>query len=246
MKVSSVKKDASDIKFIPTIPPEGIKETSRISRQSSLLYTPINNVKYRSNFLPVSVLVNGGVTSEQDGSSGNGAPYVTQQVQEHYQNLPQKQQQQILAAIRAAQQPKSPVYHATPLEPYGALLKHVSSPKYEEKTILVTPKPIVEHHQGDQSAGEEAGDHSYYTTSNNAVGKHTEIVIPETKYTPLAYKSLHQHHQTLHIHDEHEEPKNVSQEYCSTKSYRNGINPIPREEIIELHACVREEIHIKC
>jgi hypothetical protein len=208
MTISSVKKDASNVKFIPTIPPEGVKETSRISRQSSLLYSPINNIKYDSNFLPVSVLVNGGVTSEQEGSSG--ARYITQQVQEHYQNLPQKQQQQILAAIRAAKQPKSPVYHATPLEPYGALLKQVSAPKYEEKTVLVTPKPIVEHHQGDQSAEEETGDHSYYT-SNNAVGKHTEVVIPETKYSPLAYKSLHQHHQNLHIHDEHEEPKNVSQ-----------------------------------
>lgn len=210
MKISSVKKDASDIKFIPTIPPEKVKETSRISRQSSLLYTPINNIKYHSNFLPVSVLDNGGVTSEQEGSSGNGARYITQKVQEHYQNLPQKQQQQILAAIRAAKQPKSPVYHATPLEPYGALLKQVPASKYEEKTVLVTPKPIVEHQLGDQSAVEETGDHSYYT-SNNAVGKHTEVVIPETKYTPLAYKSLHQQHQTLHIHDEHEEPKNVSQ-----------------------------------
>jgi hypothetical protein len=209
MKVSSVKKDASGIKFIPTIPPEDV-ETSRISRQSSLLYTPTNNIKHDSHFLPVSVLVNGGVTSEQEGSSGNDARYITQQVQEHYQNLPQKQQQQILAAIRAAKRPKSPVYHATPLEPYGALLKQVSAPKYEEKTVLVTPKPIVEHHPGDQSAAEEIEGHSYYTTSNNAVGKHTEVVIPETKYAPLAYKSFHQHHQTLHTHDENEEPKNVS------------------------------------
>lgn len=222
-KVSAVKKDASGIKFIPTIPPQDVKETSRISRQSSLLYTPTNNLKYHNNFLPVSVLVNGGVTSEQEGSSG----YITQQVQEHYQNLPQKQQQQILAAIRAAKQPKSPVYHATPLEPYGALLKQASPSKYDEKTVLVTPKPIVEHHQGDQSAVEETGDHSYYT-SNNVVGKHTEVVIPETKHAPLAYKSLHQHHQTLHIHDDHEEPKNVSQEYSSIDSYKNTIYWIPR------------------
>jgi hypothetical protein len=211
MKVSSVKKDASEVKFIPTIPPKDVKETSRVSRQSSLLYTPANNIKYQSHFLPVSVLVNGGVTTEQEGSSGNGAHYISQQVQEHYQNLSPKQQQQVLAAIRAAKQPKSPVYHATPLEPYGALLKHASGPKYEEKTVLVTPKPIVEHHQGDQSGTEEAGGHSYYATSTNSVGKHTEVVIPETKYAPLAYKSLHQHHQTLHHHDDYEEPKNVSQ-----------------------------------
>jgi hypothetical protein len=210
MKVSSVKKDASDIKFIPTIPPEGAKDTSRISRQSSLLYTPTNNVKYQSHFLSVPVQVKRGVTLDQDGSSGNGIRYITQEVQEHYQDLPQKQQQQILAAIRAAKQPKSPVYHATPLQPYGALLKEALEPKYEERTVLVTPKPIFEHHQGDQSAGEETGDHSYYTTGNNAVGKHTEVVIPETKFSPLAYRSLHQHHQNLHSHEEHEEPKNVS------------------------------------
>jgi hypothetical protein len=210
MRVSSVKKDASDIKFIPTIPPAGVRETSRIGRQSSLLYTPTNNIKYHSPFLPASLQVKGGVSSEEDGSSGNGARYITQEVQGHFQDLPQKQRQQILAAIKAAKQPKSPVYHATPLQPYGALVKHTLEPKYDERTVLVTPKPIFEHHQGDQSAGEETGDHSYYTSGNNAVGKHTEVVIPEIKFPPLAYKSLHQHHQNLHSHEEHEEPKNVS------------------------------------
>jgi hypothetical protein len=212
MKVSSVKKDGSYIKFVPTISPADVEGTSRISRQSSLLYTPTNDIKYQSHFLPLSVLLKGGaVTSEQVGSSGNGARYITQEVQEHYQNLPQKQQLQILAAIRAAKQPKSPVYHATPLEPYGALLKQALEQKAGERTVLVTPKPIVEHHQADQSAEEEAGGgHSYYSTGTNAVGKHTEVVIPEPNYTPLAYKSLHEPHQNLHSHEDHEEPKNVS------------------------------------
>jgi hypothetical protein len=75
----------------------------------------------------------------------------------------------------------------------------------------VTPKPIVEHHEGDQPGEEkEAGGQSYYTI-NNAVGKNTEVVIPEPKYAPLVYKSLYQQHQSLHHSDEQEEPKNVSQ-----------------------------------
>ncbi|XP_069698109.1 uncharacterized protein [Periplaneta americana] len=211
-KVASVKKDASEIKFIPTIPPEDRKEISRISRQSSQLYTPTGNVKYQYQLIPVSVHSNGGDGAENEG---NEAHYVTQHVQEHYQNLPQKQQEQILAAIRASKQPKSPVYHATPLEPYGALLKHSPGTQYEEKTILVTPKPIVEHHQGDSNGGQEeeaAGGHAYYT-SNNAVGKLTEAVISEPKHAPLVYKTHHHHHQTLHHHDEHEEPKNYAAKY---------------------------------
>jgi hypothetical protein len=83
---------------------------------------------------------------------------------------------------------------------------------FEDKTVLVTPKPIVEHHVGDQPGEvKEAGGQSYYTISNNAVGKHTEVLIPEPKYEPLVYKSLYQHHQSLHHSDEQEEPKNVSQ-----------------------------------
>lgn len=206
----SVKKDASEIKPIQTIPPEDVKETSRISRQSSPLYTPASNVKYQ--YIPLTVLDHGGDTLKQAALSGNDAHYISQQLQEHYQNLPQKQQHHILAALQAAKQPISPVYHATPLEPFGALLKHASGDSFEEKTVLVTPKPIVEHQEDHQPEEEkETGGQSYYTTINNAVGKHTEVVIPEPKYAPLVYKSLYQNHQSLHHRDEHEEPKNVSQ-----------------------------------
>jgi hypothetical protein len=207
--VTSVKKDASEIKSIDTVQPEDVKETSRISRQSSPLYTPEINIKYQ--YLPLSALTHGGDKLEQATLLGNDAQYITQ-LQEHYQNLPQKQQLQILAALQTAKQPKSPVYHATPLEPYGALLKQTSGDSSEDKTVLVTPKPIVEHHQGDHPEEEEdAGGQNYYTTSNNAVGKHTEVIIPEPKYAPVVYKSVYQNHQSLQHSDEHEEPKNVSQ-----------------------------------
>jgi hypothetical protein len=210
-KVDAVKKDANGIKFVPTAPPEDLTESPRISRQSyPSLYTPASNTKYQYEFVPVPAVANGEAASEHGGVAGNNVQYITH-LQEHYRNLPQKQQQQILAAIRAAKQPKSPVYHATPLEPFGALLKHASGDQYKEKTVLVTPKPISEQYHGDQSGDEqEAADHAYYTGSNNAVGTHTEALIPEPKYAPLAYKSLNQNHQTLHHHDEHEEPKNVS------------------------------------
>jgi hypothetical protein len=211
-KATPVKKDASEIKLEETIQPENVTENSRISRESSPLYTPASNIKYQYHYIPLSVLAHGRDTLEQSALSGNDAQYTTQQLQENYQNLPQKQQHQILAAFQAAKQPKSPVYHATPLQPYGALLKQTLGDSFEDKTVLVTPKPIVEHHEGEQPGEEkEAGGQSYYTTSNNAVGKHTEVIIPEPKYAPVVYKSLYQHHQSLHHIDDHEEPKNVSQ-----------------------------------
>lgn len=190
------------------MPPEDIKPSPRVGRQSYALYTPPSNTKYQYHFVPVTELANGEAVSEQDG---HDAHYITQ-VQEHYKNLPQKQQQQILAAFRASKQPKSPVYHATPLEPYGALLKHASGGQYDQKTVLVTPKPISEQLHGDQSGDEHSsGGHAYYTNSNNAVGTHTEALIPESKYVPLVHKSIHQQYD-----DEHEEPKNVSQTNSQT------------------------------
>lgn len=210
-KVTPIKKDASEIKLTDTIQPEDVTETSRISRQSSLLHTPASDIKYQYQYIPLSLLAQGGDTLEQAAISGNDAQYITQQLQEHYQNLPQKQQHQILASFQTTKQPISPVYHATPLQPYGALLKQTLGDSFEDKTVLVTPKPIVEHHEGDQPGEEkEAGGQSYYTI-NNAVGKNTEVVIPEPKYAPLVYKSLYQHQQSLHHSDEQEEPKNVSQ-----------------------------------
>jgi hypothetical protein len=209
--VTPVKKDASEIKLTETIQPEDVTETSRISRQSSLLYTPESNTKFQYQYIPLSLLGHGGDTFGQAALSGNYAQYITQ-LQEYYQNLPQKQQHQIQAALNAAKQPKSPVYHATPLQPYGALLEQTLGDSFEGKTVLVTPKPIVEHQEGSQPGEEkEAGGQSYYTISNNSVGKHTEVVIPEPKYAPLVHKSLYQHHQSLHQSDEQEEPKNVSQ-----------------------------------
>jgi len=210
--VTPVKKDASEIKLTDTIQPEDVNDTSRISRQSSPLYTPASNIKYQYQYVPLSLLAYGGDTLEQAALSGNDAQYTAQQLQEHYQNLPQKQQHQILAAFQTAKQPISPVYHATPLQPYGALLKQTLGDSFEDKTVLVTPKPIVEHQEGDQPGEEkEAGGQSYYTISNNAVGKQTEVVIPEPKYEPLVHKSLYQHQQSLHHSDEQEEPKSVSQ-----------------------------------
>jgi hypothetical protein len=92
---------------------------------------------------------------------------------------------------------------------------------FEEKTILVTPKPIVEHHEGYQPGEEkEAAGQSYYTISNNAVGKHTEVVIPERNYTPLVHKSLYQSDHS----DEQEEPKNVSQRLQITIKEKNSTN----------------------
>jgi len=211
-KVTSVKKDASEIKVTDKVQPEGVTETSRISRQSSLLYTPASNIKYQYQYFPLSVLAHGGDTLEQTALSGNDAQYITQQLQEYYQNLPQKEQNQILAAFQAAEQPIAPVYHATPLQTYGALLKQTLGDSLEDKSVLVTPKPIEEHQEGDQPGEEKkVGSQSYYTISNNAVGKHTEVVIPEPKYAPLVYKSLYQQQQSLHQSDEQEEPKNVSQ-----------------------------------
>jgi hypothetical protein len=210
--VTPVKKDASEIKLTDTIQPEDVKETSRISRQSSLLYTPASNIKYQYQYVPLSLLAYEGDTLGQAALSGNNAQYTAQHLQELYQNLPQKQQHQILGAFQAGKQPISPVYHATPLQPYGALLKHTLGDSFKDKTVLVTPKPIVEHHKGDQPGEEkEAGGQSYYTFSNNAVGKQTEVVISEPKYAPLVHKSLYQHQQSLHHSDEQEEPKNVSQ-----------------------------------
>jgi len=209
--VTPVKKDASEIKLTDTIEPENVTETSRISRQSSLLYTPASDIKYQYQYIPLPILGQGGDTLEQAALSGNDARYITQQLQEHYQNLPQKQRHQILAAFQTAKQPISPVYHATPLQPYGALLKQTLGDSFEDKTVLVTPKPIFEHQEGDQPGEKkEAGGQSYYTISNDAVGKNTEVVIPEPKYAPLVYKSLYQH-QSLHHSEEEEEPKNVSQ-----------------------------------
>jgi hypothetical protein len=210
-KVASVKKDASEIKFIPTVQPDDVKLSPRVGRQSSALHTPASNTKYQYHLVPEPVLGSGGVASEQEDPSESGAHYTTQ-VQEYYKNLPQKQQQQILAAFRQAKQPKSPVYHATPLQPYGALLNHASGDQYEQKTVLVTPKPISEQYHGDQSGDEQvAGGQAYYTSSNNAVGTHTEALISEPKYAPLVYKSLQQQHESLHHREEYEEPKNVSQ-----------------------------------
>lgn len=223
-KVTPVKKDASEIKLTDTIQPEDVTETSRISRQLSPLYTPASNIKYQYQYIPLSVLAHEGDPLEQAALSGNDAQYITQQLKEHYQNLPQKQQHQILAAFQAARQPISPVYHATPLQPYGALLKQTLGDSFEDKTVLVTPKPIVEHHEGDQPGEEkEAGGQSYYTISNNAVGKHTDVVNTEPKYTPLVYKSLYQH-QGLHHSDEQEEPKNVSQRLQITNNEKNSTN----------------------
>lgn len=211
-KVTPVKKDASEIKLTDTIQPEEVTETSRISRQSSPLYTPASNIKYQYPYIPLSALSHGEDILEQAALSGSDAQYITQQLQEYYQNLPQKQKHQILAAFQAAKQPISPVYHATPLQPYGALLKQTVGGSLEDKTVLVTPKPIEEHQEDDQPGEEkQAGGQSYYTISTNAVGKHTEVVIPEPKYAPLVYKSLYQNHQSLHHSDEQEEPKNVSQ-----------------------------------
>jgi len=181
-KLSSIKTDASEIKFIP-ITSGNTNVPSRITRQSAALYTPANNIKYQYHFVPASETANGDVRSEQEDSLGNDIQYVTPQLQEYYQSLPQKQQQ-----IVASKQPKFPVYHATPLEPFGALLKH------EEKAVLVTPKPPAEQHQ-------EAGGHS-----SDAVGKYTQVVIPEPKYAPVIYKTLQSHHQ----YDENVESKNVS------------------------------------
>lgn len=209
--MTPVKKDASEIKLTETIQPEDVTETSRISRQSSLLYTPESNIKFQYQYIPLTLLAHGGDTLEQAALSGNDDQYISQ-LQEHYQNLPQKQQHQIIDALHAAKQPKSPVYHAAPLQPFGALLEQTLGDSFEDKTVLVTPKTIVEHQEGGQPGEEkETGGQSYYTISNNAVGKHTEVVIPEPKYAPLVHKSLYQHHQSLHQSDEHEEPKNVSQ-----------------------------------
>lgn len=216
-KATPVKKDASEIKLTDTIQPENVTETSRISRQSSPLYTPGSNIKYQYQYIPLPLLAHGGDTLEQAALPGNDAQHITQQLQEYYQKSPQKQQDQILATFQAAKQPISPVYHATPLQPVGALLKQTVGDSFEDKTVLVTPKPIVEHHENDQPGEEkEAGGQSYYTISNNAVGKHTEVVIPEPKYAPLGYKSLYPHHQSLHHSDEQEESKNVSQRLQNT------------------------------
>lgn len=222
--MTPVKKDASEIKVTDTVQPEGVTETSRISRQSSLLYTPASNTKYQYQYIPLSALAHGGDTLEQTALLGNDAQYITQQLQEYYQNLPQKQKHQILAAFQAARQPISPVYHATPLQPQGALLKQTLGDSLEDKTVFVTPKPIEEHEEGDQPGEEKktVGE-SYYTISNNAVAKNTEVVIPEPKYTPFVYKSLYQHQQSLHSSEEQEEPKNVSQRLQITikeKSYK--------------------------
>lgn len=208
--MTSVKKDASEIKSIETIQPEDVKETSRISRQLSPLYTLDRTIKQQYQHIPLSVAAYGGDTLEQATLSGNDAHYITQ-LQEHYQNLPRTQQLQILAALQAAKQPKSPVYHATPLQPYGALLKQTSGDSFEEKTVLVTPKPIVQHQDDQPDEEKEAGGHIYHTTINNAVGKHTEVIIPEPKYASVVYKSLYQDQQSLQHRDEQEEPKNVSQ-----------------------------------
>jgi len=210
--VTPIKRDASEIKVTETVEPEEVTETSRISRQSSLLYTPASNVKYQYQYIPLSLLAHGGGTLEQTVLSGKDAQYITQQLQEHYQNLPQTEQHQILAAFQSAKQPISPVYHATPLQPYGALLTQTLGDNLEDKTVFVTPKPIEQHQEGDQPGEEKKAEgQSYYTISNNAVGKHTEVVVPEPKYTPFVYKSLYQQQQGLHHSDEQEEPKNVSQ-----------------------------------
>jgi hypothetical protein len=226
--VTPVKKDASEIELTGTIQPEDVKDTSRISRQSSPLYTPASNIKYRYQYIPLSLLAYGGDTLEQAALSGNDA----QQLQQHYQNLPQKQQHQILAAFQAAKQPISPVYHATPLQPYGALLKQTLGDSFEDKTVLVTPKPIVEQQESDQPGEEkEAGGQSYYTISNNAVGKQTEVVIPEPKYAPLEHKSLYQHQQSLHHSDEQEEPKNVSQRSQITIKKKKVVQIMKKRDV---------------
>ncbi|PSN42134.1 hypothetical protein C0J52_17125 [Blattella germanica] len=207
-KVTSVKKDASEIKFLPTELPEERQDAPRVSRQSSSLYTPSTNVKYQYHFVPVPAVQHSESDSENEEPSGNEPQYITQQVQSHY-DIPQKTQEQILAAvIRATKQPKTPVYHATPLEPYGALLKEIppAHKKAEEKTILVTPKPIIEHHESeDHSLGIQSGGHSYYTSA-----KITEALIQEPKHAPLVYHHQKLHHQPSLHHEEYEEPKSVS------------------------------------
>ena len=205
-KIKSVKKDGSEIKFVPN---EALdKKITRVSRQSHL-YTP---VKYQYQIVPVSSLQHSGVQSAHEEQSEDQQQYITQPVQETYQTIDAKQQEQLLAAVlKAAQQPKSPIYHATPLRPFGALLNE--SPEKYEKTVLVTPKPVVHQQESaDEGEAQQSGGHSFYTSSNS-VGKITDAVIQEPKHAPLVYQhqslqSTDQH--SLHHHEDHEEPKSVS------------------------------------